>query len=112
MKATKIVKVKWIDSMSDNGRWTLAEDIDMKPTECTTLGFLVEGNEQFITVAQTLGMEPEQYCQMMCIPQKAITHLFVIEEHGVVQDGGAVDPNEPCRQESFETHYVKAENIT
>ena len=78
MKAEKVVKVKWIDSMSDGGRWTLAEDIDMKPTECTTFGFLVDENENFITVAQTLGMEPEQYCQMICIPQKAITHFEVI----------------------------------
>lgn len=96
MKAEKVVKVRWIDSVSDNGRWTLAEDIDMKPAECTTYGFLVEANEEFITVAQTLGMEPEQYCQMMCIPQKAITHLLVIEDHSK-QDGGAVAPNAPDR---------------
>lgn len=97
MKAEKVVKVKWIDSMSDNGRWTLAEDIDMKPTECTTYGFLVEANEEeFITVAQTLAMEPEQYCQMMCIPAKSITDYWVIEDLSK-QDGGAVDPEEPGR---------------
>ena len=105
MKAEKVVKVLWKDSMSDTGRWTLAEDIDMKPSECTTFGFLVEANEDFITVAQTLCMEPEQYCQMMCIPQKAITHLLVIEDHSK-QDGVAVDPNSPNRV------YIKAENIT
>ena len=96
MKAEKVVKVKWIDSMSDNGRWTLAEDIDMKPTECTTFGFLVEANEDYLIVAQTLGMEPEQYCQMMCIPAKSITHYWVIEDHNK-QDGGAVDPSDPSR---------------
>lgn len=96
MKAEKVVKVRWINSMSDNGRWTLAEDIDMKPTECITFGFLVEENENFIIVAQTFGMEPEQYCQMMCIPRKAITHHWVIEDHSP-HDGGAVDPNEPGR---------------
>jgi len=104
MKAEKVVKVRWIDSMSDTGRWTLAEDIDMKPTECTTFGFLVEENEEFITVAQTLGMEPEQYCQMMCIPQKAITHFLVIEDHSK-QDGGAVSPNAPDRV------YIEAKNV-
>ena len=96
MKTEKVVKVKWIDSMSDNGRWTLAEDIDMKPTECTTYGFLVEANENYITVAQTRGMEPEQYCQMMCIPMKSITNHWVIEDPDE-QVGGAVDPNEPGR---------------
>lgn len=96
MKTEKIVKVKWIDSMSDNGRWTLAEDIDIKPTKCVTFGFLVDENENFITVAQTLGMEPEQYCHMICIPQKAITHLLVIEDHSK-QNGGAVDSNEHGR---------------
>lgn len=97
MKAEKVVKVKWIDSMSDNGRWTLAEDIEMKPTECTTFGFLVEANKDYLTVAQTLGMEPEQYCQMICIPQKAVTHFWVIEDYSE-QDGGAVDPSDPSRK--------------
>ena len=86
-KANKVVKVIWIDSMSDNGRWTLPEDIDMKPIECVTFGFLVEENENYIIVAQTLGIEPEQYCQMMCIPQKAITHLITLEQKLHNEDG-------------------------
>lgn len=106
MKAEKVVKVRWIDSMSDNGRWTLAEDIDMKPTECTTYGFLVEANEEFITVAQTLGMEPEQYCQMMCIPRCSITSIVDITEYDWNNPKHAVDPNEPNRV------YIKAENVT
>ena len=96
MIAKKVVKVQWVDSMSDNGRWVLAEDLDHGITECITFGFLVEENEKYIAVAQTLGMGPEQYCHIISIPQKAITHLLVIEDHET-QEGGAVDPSEPSR---------------
>lgn len=64
------------------------------------LGFLVEENENYIIVAQILGIEPEQYCQIMCIPQKAITHLITLDEKLHDEDGYGIDPNEPGRYEN------------
>ena len=76
----KAVKVEWIDSTSDNGRWCLSQDVDIHPVECITLGFIVEDNDRFITLAQTLGKNPEQFCQMICIPKSAIRNMIVIDK--------------------------------
>ena len=75
----KAVKVTWQDSMSDNGRWTFVEDMEHGITSCITYGFLVEENETYIAVAQTRGVEPEQYCHIMSIPRRCIIDIIPID---------------------------------
>ena len=94
MKADKIVKVSWLDSLSSSG-WTLADDINEGITGCITYGFLVEDEADHITVAQTLGMKPEQYCGMISIPRASITFMQTID--GPARKEYGVDSNEPYR---------------
>ena len=79
MKAEKVVKVLWKDSMSDNGRWTLADEMDNGIIDCITYGFLVEENETYIAVAQTCGIDPEQYCHIISIPRCSIIDMMQID---------------------------------
>lgn len=74
----KVVKVLWKDSMSDNGRWTLADEMDNGIIDCITYGFLVEENDTYIAVAQTCGIDPEQYCHIISIPRCSITDMIQI----------------------------------
>lgn len=76
----KVVKVKWVDSLSDNGRWTLKEDIDDYVAECVSYGWLVTDNDNYITIALNRIAEPEQYCQMISIPKCAVIELTDIED--------------------------------
>lgn len=102
MKAEKVVKVLWKDSMSDNGRWTYPEDMEHGITDCITYGWLVEENETYIAVAQTRGIEPEQYCHTISIPRCSIVDMMQIDPNPEL----AVNPI------VSEAHYVKTENIT
>lgn len=89
MKAEKVVKVLWKDSMSDNGRWTLADEMDNGIIDCITYGFLVEENETYIAVAQTCGIDPEQYCHIISIPRCSIIDMMQIDPNPDL----AVNPN-------------------
>ncbi len=75
----RIVKIEWIDSSSDTGRWTTPEEIDNDVLEVVSIGFLVKEDDRQITLALNRIAEPEQYCQMVSIPKVAITLMTVIE---------------------------------
>ena len=89
MKAEKVVKVLWKDSISDNGRWTYPEDIEHGIIDCITYGWLIEENETYIAVAQTRGIEPEQYCHIISIPRCSSVDLMLIDPN----PNHAVNPN-------------------
>ena len=70
-----MVRVEWVDSSSDNGRWTHPEEIDNDILEAVSCGFLVKETDKQITLALSCITTPEQeqYCQMLSIPKVAIT---------------------------------------
>ena len=78
-----IVKVEWIDSSSDIGRWTLAGEIDNDILHCVSFGILVKETDEQITLALNGSQEPEQYCQMISIPKCAIKKLSHFNTEGL-----------------------------
>lgn len=75
----KIAEVHWVDSISGTG-WTLTEGYNGdKPTDCFSIGILIDENDSAITIAQNYGLDPEQICNTMSIPKVAINSMSVSE---------------------------------
>lgn len=81
MKTLSDVKVIWIDSFSSNQSWILVKDLDfedMEPIRIETYGKLIKETEEYITVAQNYGIEPEQICNLMTIPKGCIKEIKIL----------------------------------
>lgn len=75
----KIAEVHLVDSLSGTG-WTLTEDYKRDaPTDCFSIGILIDETETAITIAQNYGYEPEQICNTITIPKVAIESMNVRE---------------------------------
>lgn len=80
----KVVKIEWIDSCASNQNWILKEDFnneyDIEPIIIVSFGVLVKETENYITIAQNYGFNPEQFCNLMTIPKGCIVKQTVLEE--------------------------------
>lgn len=65
------VCIEWVDSVRSFD-WQLSEDVDTKPIECVTVGYVVNETDDFVSVAGTIGLEPPQVCQVITIPKCAV----------------------------------------
>lgn len=78
----KEVRVKWIDSLSGDCRWTLKEDF--KPSICRpiTYGFVIYEDDEIISIAQTYSPEdgdaPEQFNGHITIPKCSILEMKIL----------------------------------
>ena len=74
----KKVYVEWVDSARNND-WNITGeidlDVDFKPIEVETIGWLVHETDNYIMVAQSIGYEPEQFCGSMIIPKCSVTKM-------------------------------------
>ena len=77
----KIVKISWIDSCASNSHWNLVEDFDgdIEPIKIVSIGFLLQENDDIVTIAQNFGTNPEQVCNLMTIPKGCIKEIVTIE---------------------------------
>lgn len=72
----KMVKVDWVDSSEWNG-WR--DDIkDMKPSICTTIGYLRSDCKAHIIVASSKS--DNSHCSHMVIPRGCITKIKELKE--------------------------------
>lgn len=65
------VKIEWIDSCVSNTEWVLANDFNFKdcsPIQVDTFGRVVKQTDEYIVVAQNVGKNPLEYCNLMTIP--------------------------------------------
>lgn len=75
------VEITWIDSRLNTNKWYLKEDIklsEIEPTNVTSLGFIVESNADFITIAQSYGINPSHYSGLITIPKGCIKKCNVL----------------------------------
>lgn len=73
-------KITWIDSMTGLSTWQLLEDFkDDKPLVVETLGFIICKDDEHVTIAQSLALNPDQICNTMSIPKVAIKSVDYIE---------------------------------
>lgn len=73
----KLVKVNWVDSVTCGG-WTILDDFDEVPTKATTVGYLIQDKEEYVTIAQTYAEPPKQVCNMITIPRVAIVEMTTL----------------------------------
>lgn len=70
----KIVKVKWIDSAGGINGWEYLEELPpLKPATCNTIGYLLENNHEYITIASTISQT--QVLGRITIPKCAILKI-------------------------------------
>lgn len=75
----KIVVIDWVDSVRASD-WVLMEDVNEKPVNCTSIGFLLKETDDYVTIAQNYGLEPEQICNLITIPKFSIRNIREIKE--------------------------------
>lgn len=75
-----IVIIEWVDSVRASD-WAYVEDVDEKPMDCISVGFLLKETEDSVTIAQNYGLKPEQVCNLMTIPKRSIRSIKEIKEN-------------------------------
>ena len=74
-----IVLIKWFDSKSGPAGWEYLDGIDpVEPISCVSVGFLLEENESYKTIAPTVG--GGQVLGRVTIPQCSITDMRKLSE--------------------------------
>lgn len=74
----RVVRIDWIDSCASNMEWTLKDEIgekNIEPIRITSYGIIIKENDDYITVAQNYGFNPEQMCNFMSIPKGCIKKI-------------------------------------
>ena len=74
----KIIVIDWVDSIRSFD-WTLIEDVDENSLECVSVGFILKETDDYITIAQNYGLEPEQVCNLITIPKCSIKNIREIK---------------------------------
>ncbi len=58
MRKNKLVLIKWLDSKGVTSDWEFLEDIKpLKPSVCISVGFLIDNNEKYKTLAMTVSKD-------------------------------------------------------
>ena len=94
----KVVKITWIDSCSSDSSWTMAEDANTGIIQIETYGIVIKETDEFISIAQNYGSEPEQFCNIMTIPKGCIKEIIIIPNM-VVKEKNNSDEDEVIRKE-------------
>lgn len=72
----KIVEVSWVDSCSYREVWInkdLLKDVPFTPSECTTVGYLINDGKESVTVAQSTN--DTEYGKLFTIPRGCIKEI-------------------------------------
>jgi len=72
-----VIKIEWLDSMGVTNSWeNIDELISLKPATCTTIGYLFEDTDDYITVAQSYS--EQQVLGRITIPKCSIIRTETI----------------------------------
>lgn len=74
----KIIVIDWVDSIRDFD-WTPIEDVDENSLDCVSVGFMLKETDDYVTIAQNYGLEPEQVCNLITIPKCSIKNIREIK---------------------------------
>ena len=72
-KKPKIVLLEWDDSCMGSRVWTETSDPPLTPSACTSVGFVVEENAKFTTLAMGVSGDGQHTC--FTIPKSAIRRV-------------------------------------
>ena len=75
----KKVYIEWLDSKSGPTEWEYLEDIEtLNPVSCHSIGFLLEDNERYKTLASTIS--ESQVWGRITIPSCSIINFQTLSE--------------------------------
>lgn len=82
-----LIMVKWLDILGeDQSPWsTLDEAKELKPAPITSIGKLLEDNDEYLTIAASWDDESELVGNVNCIPKGVIREVSRV---------GVVDPDQ------------------
>jgi hypothetical protein len=70
----RLVEIEWLDAHGDGGGWMMTEEITPKMKACSTVGYVVAEDDDYICVVQTHGLDG-QYYNHMCVPKGMIVNI-------------------------------------
>lgn len=76
----KIVEVQWNDSCALTEVWVSKRDLEeitLTTAECVTVGYVVQENEESISLAQSIN--DNQFGKIFTIPKGCITEILELE---------------------------------
>ena len=74
MKTPKLKYIEWLDSKGVSSDWEFIEGLKpMLPCNCKSIGFLIDDQKEYKTIAQTIS--DEQYLGRMTIPTCSIIRI-------------------------------------
>ena len=77
MKKYKVAVIEWIDSKGGSFEWEYLDDIEsLEPIYCQSLGFLIEYNENYKTLAPTMG--GDQIWGRITIPSCSVVKFQIL----------------------------------
>lgn len=79
---TRIVVVEWED-ITDIDNWN-EEDGPFQPTSCKSLGWLLENNSKWITIARDYDVTNDKWASVLIVPKMEPTVINLKVEY---QDG-------------------------
>lgn len=69
----KLIEIEWIDSCSGPETWSFIDEMTpFLPVEVRTVGFVIDDNDEAITVAHSLTKSKKQVSGLMTIPKVSI----------------------------------------
>ena len=75
MKKNTLVKVNWVDTITQRG-WQDRNSIeDELASRCTSVGYVVADNKKVITIAGTVGSNDSHTLDAITIPKGCITKI-------------------------------------
>ncbi len=75
----KKVYIEWVDSKSGPTEWEYLEDIEtLNPIVCQSIGFLLEDNKKYKTLASTIS--ESQVWGRITIPSCSIINFQILSE--------------------------------
>ena len=81
----KVVKILWEDSCNSNLSWVTKEDVEVELVNIDSFGVVVKETDEFVSIAQNYGSEPEQFSNIVTIPRGCIKEIFVIHDDNYVR---------------------------
>lgn len=76
----KLVKIEWLDSKGITNQWEYWDEIQsMPPSQCWSVGFLIEETDHHLTIAQ--GVSETQVMGRTTIPRRSVTSFsYLVSE--------------------------------
>jgi hypothetical protein len=75
----KLVLIEWLDSKGGTCEWEFIDSLEpLEPITCTSVGFMIEDNEKYKTIAPTIG--GDQVLGRITIPSCSLKKMETLRD--------------------------------